>query len=241
MPEPVTTIVVALIGAVAVLLAAVLTVLLTDKYTQKKERQQRQNIIIQRYLYQLQDALATLWYRLGNLAFRDGRSVMTDDYYISTTLYAIGKVLAIGHIFDLEAVYPQLDAAYPELGKCLSEYSFDLNLQKFNVYQYERNLLAEAVIVHEGDLFRTITYFEFRKRYKEEEFSELLKTAINAINSLDIKNKNDIMWMEEQMNALFKPAEQITKYASVVGTIPNSEKLTNKSLRDLYLDTVKRP
>ncbi len=148
MSEPVTTIVAALIGAV---LGSGGAVLIQYLLTSRSEKIHRREILVQRYLFQLQDALEMLWYRLDNLANRGARSVMSDEYFEKTTLYVLGRVLAIERIFMLEAVYPQLEAIYRGLGKCLKQNRFDIKLidylkkQKYEFYQYDRFLLAEAV------------------------------------------------------------------------------------------------
>jgi hypothetical protein len=179
----VATIVAALIGSVIGSVGAVLT----DHWlTGKNERSHRREILVQRYLFQLQDALEPLHNRLHNLAFRGGRYVMSDDYFEQSTLYAVGRVLALERIFVLEAVYPQLDNIYPGLGKFLKEHRFDLQLQHSQFYRYDRISLAEAIIVHEGDSFRASTFLEFRRQYETENSLEKqwLNPASQAIQSL---------------------------------------------------------
>ena len=229
MLEPVTTIVAVLIGAI---IGSVGAVLLAQYFNLKSEKRRRQEILTERYLFQLQDALAMLWYRLKNVAFQGGRDYMfhvfgSDDYYLSTTLYAIGKVLAIERIFVLEAVYPQLDAAYSKLGKYFKEGHRHRKMLDFNIFQWELYLLAEAIIVHEGDLFRTITYLEFRHRYEAGEFKEWLKPAIDGIDSLTTE------WMVEQMLAIHLLAHQITKYTNIFSTIPSLAE------KDVYFNYLK--
>ncbi len=175
MSETVTAIVAALIGAV---LGSGGAVFIQYLLTNRSEKLHRREILVQRYLFQLQDALEMLWYRLDNLANQYGRSVMSDEYFKITTLYVLGRVLALERIFMLEAVYPQLDAIYGGLGKCLKRNRFDLKLQTylksqgFDFYQYDRFMLAEAVIVHEGDIFRTATFLEAKRGYEEKEALE---------------------------------------------------------------------
>src|SRR5437764_3214544 len=95
----VSTIVAALIGSVIGSVGAVLT----DHWlTGRSEKFHRRELLVQRYLFQLQDALETLYYRLHNLAKRSGRSVMSDEYFEKSTLYALGRVLALERIFALE-------------------------------------------------------------------------------------------------------------------------------------------
>lgn len=139
----------------------------------------------------------------------------SDEYYMLTTLYAIGRVMALGRIFVLEAVYPQLDTAYPKLGKFIREFKFDLNLLSYKVFRYERYMLAEAVMEHERDVYRTSTFLEFRQRYEAGKYKEWLKSAIDAIDSLTRE------WMVEQMMELQLLEYQMTmtKNAHIFGVI----------------------
>jgi hypothetical protein len=211
MSEPVTTIVAALIGAV---LGSGGAVLIQYLLTSRSEKLHRREILIQRYLFQLQDALEMLWYRLDNLANNFGRAVMSEEYFVKTTLYVLGRVLALERIFMLEAVYPQLDTIYPGLGKWLKQNRFDLNLlgylewQTFDFYQYDRFLLAEAVIIHEGDVFRTATYLEAKRGYEEKEAleKEWIERAKQVILSFDDEQNR------ERVNGLLDTLIAIAKY-----------------------------
>lgn len=179
----VSTIAAALIGSIIGSVGAVLT----DHWlTGKSEKSHRREILVQRYLFQLQDALELLYYRLNNLAYRGGRYVMPDEYYEESTLYAFGRVLAIERIFTLEAVYPQLDTIYLGLGKFLKEHRVERQLLSSHFFQYDRVSLAEAVIEHQGDSFRPSTYLEFRWRYEAENSPEKqwLAPASSAIQTL---------------------------------------------------------
>ena len=180
------TLLAALIGA---LIGSVGAVFADHWLTQRTEEIRRREALAQRYLFQLQDAAEGLWYRLDNLTSAHGRFVMTDEYFETTTLYALGRVLAIERILALEGVYSQLDAAYPDLGNFLREHRIDRSLQGINLHQYDRVSLAEAMIEREGEQFRPSTYLEFRKRYEAEESPEKkwLTPASEAIRSLDNK------------------------------------------------------
>jgi len=218
MSEPVTTIVAALIGAV---LGSGGAVLIQYLLTSRSEKLHRREILVQRYLFQLQDALAMLWDRLDNLANRYGRSVMTKEYFEKTTLYVLGRVLAVERIFMLEAVYPQLDAIYSGLGTCLKQNRFDLKLhnyikkQPFDFFQYDRYLLAEAVIVHEGDVYRTSTYLEAKRGYEEKEAveKEWLERAKRLILSFDEELNKDRV--KDLLNTLVAIAKYIEKKTGI--------------------------
>jgi hypothetical protein len=188
----VSTIAAALIGSVIGSVGAVLT----DHWlTGRSEKFHRREVLVQRYLFQLQDALEMLWYRLKNLAFRGGQNVMSKKYYETTTLYALGRVLAIERIFVLEAVYPQLDAIYPGLGKSLKEQRIERQLPTYHFFQFDRISLAETIIVHEEDLFRTCTFLEFRRQYEAENAAEKewLAPAWEAIQSLSAEGMKALL------------------------------------------------
>ena len=215
MSDFVSTIVAALIGSVIGSVGAVLS----DHWlTGRSEKFHRREILVQRYLFQLQDALEMLYYRLHNLVIRGGRSVMSAEYFETTTLYALGRVLALERIFALEAVYPQLDQIYPGLGKLLKEREnrIDLQLPTDHLYQYDRVSLAEALIVHEGESFRTSTFLEFRRRYEAENSPEKqwLAPASKAIQSLPPDLMNQLL------DTIYKKAVTVAEKTGIEVSIP---------------------
>lgn len=205
------TIIAALIGSILGSVGAVVT---NYWLTTRSERFHRREILVQRYLFQLQDALDMLGHRLKNLAKGGGKAVMSDEYFLLTTLYALGRVVAMERIFALEAVYPQLDHIYPRLGKHLQErkYRVDLQLQSEYLYQYDRVALAEAMIVREGDMFRTSTYLEFRKIYeaKDSSMKEWLESAKAAIQKLSIEQENRLLSVIHQKSLLIAEKTNIS-------------------------------
>jgi hypothetical protein len=182
MPQWLASLLAALIGAGVGSIGAVIA---ADWHKRRAEMTERRQALVQRYLFQLQDSIESLWYRLDNLARRHGRLVMGDQYFETTTLYALGRVLAIERLLALEGVYPQLETLYPGLGRFLMERRVDSALGS-GFYQYDRLSLAEAVIEREGDRFRASTYLEFRRRYENEDSGERawLAPAREAIQAL---------------------------------------------------------
>jgi hypothetical protein len=71
---------------------------------------------------------------------------MTPAYQASTTVYALGRVLAAERILTLEGVYPQLKHHYPELGETLQARRLSVELRFADFQQYDRIALAEAVL-----------------------------------------------------------------------------------------------
>jgi hypothetical protein len=185
------TVLAALIGAVIGSLGAVLV---EARVKRRAEEAARREILMRRYLFQLQDAAESLWFRLYNLNERGGRYVMSDEYFATTTMYALGRVLAIERILGLEGIYPELEALYPELGEFLKGNRLDPKLAE-TVYQYHRLALAEAMIEREEDGFRPSTYLEFRRRYESSEYGEQkwLAPALEGIRSLEKETVEELM------------------------------------------------
>jgi hypothetical protein len=191
MPQWLASLIAALIGASVGSIGAVIA---SDWRKRKAEIRERREALVQRYLYQLQDSAVSLWYRMDNLHRRRGRDVMDDQYFRTTTLYSLGRVLAIERLLALEGVYPQLVTLYPELGSFLSDHRLDRALPD-SFYQYDRLALAEAVMEREGDRSRASTYLEFRRRYESEESGEgkWLAPAREAIEGLGKETTSNLL------------------------------------------------
>jgi hypothetical protein len=221
-PQPVATLVGALIGA---LIGSIGAAILTHWLTRRREEDRIRKELVQRHLFQLQDATESLWYRLQNLIFperygtyligvswKDGSS----EYFKVTTLYALGKLLAVERIFALEGIYPQLDAAYGKanLGKFLREHRTDLELRHIRRFpQYDRIFLAEAAIEGERERFRASTFVEFVRRYEATGSPE--KERLDSL-WLNVKD-DDSFWrqMMELLDHLHTFAQRILKDADL--------------------------
>jgi hypothetical protein len=85
--------------------------------------------------------------------------------------------------------------------------------------QYDRIALAETVIEHEGDVFRTSTYLEFRKRYEVENSLEKqwLMPASKAIQSFSNSQ------MEDLIATLKTKAQGIAKKTGIDSSLPRNE------------------
>jgi hypothetical protein len=208
MPEYLITLLAAFIGAI---FGSVGAVVARHLLAQRSEDARARAMLTQRYLYQIQDSTEALWYRLENLAFQQGRYVMPDQYFETTTLYALGRVLAIERILALEGVYPHLDTVYSELGDFLRKSRIDLSLQGLGFFQYNRISLAEAVMEREQDRFRTSTFLEFRKRYEAEDSPERrwLAPAREGIKSLSQEK------MQTLLDSLAEIALRVSKETGV--------------------------
>jgi hypothetical protein len=214
MPEYISTMISALIGAAVGSLGAVLV---QHGLSQRAELKRRREVLVQRYLCQLQDAVESLWYRLDNLANMGGRGVMKDPYYEYTMLYALGKALASERILILDGVYAQLKDAYPLFSEYLRPHLIEDELGLIVSNHYDRIALAEALIEREGDHCRTCTYLDFRSRYETEGSQEAkwLAPAKEAIQSLP----------KEQMQALLHDLRELAIRLAEHTRIPVSKRL----------------
>jgi gas vesicle protein len=222
MPEYVIPLLGALIGAVIGSLGAVVV---GHRLTQRAEERRRRETLARKYLFQLQDAVEALWFRLNNLAEQWGRHAMASTYFETTTLYALGRVLAVERIIALEGVYPELVHAYPELGERLRKRDIDQVLGSIlgdrGFQQYDRISLAEALIETQEEQFRPSTYLEFRGRYEAKGSHERqwLEQALRAIQSLGENSNESRKKMEELKAALEQLASLAAKGTGLDTTI----------------------
>lgn len=64
----------------------------------RRKRLERRDALVRRYLFQLQDAVETLWHRVDNVRHQGGKGAMTPDDQASTTVYALDRVLEGGPV-----------------------------------------------------------------------------------------------------------------------------------------------
>jgi hypothetical protein len=188
----------------------------------ESEKSDRRELLKRRYFFQLQDATQSLWYRLDNLANQDGRTVMKDDYYATTTLYALGRVLAIERIFALEGIYPELQSLYTSdassgLGKFLTDRSLNRKLEA--VYEYHRLALAEAIIESDGEGYRVSTFGNFRAMYESSDRTarEWFQPALEVIESDESLSDDTI---EDAMSCLKQVAHRLSEETGVPSPLP---------------------
>ncbi|HXV34864.1 MAG TPA: hypothetical protein VD769_12715, partial [Gaiellaceae bacterium] len=150
-------------------------------------------------------------HRLYNLRHRGGRHVMTDDYFAQTTLYALGRVLAVERILGLEGVYPELAALDPELSEFLKMNRVDARLEDTALYKYDRMTVAEALIEREDGRSRASTYVEFRRRYEDPKLHEKpwLEPALQGLAALDGDVIDGLMECLEKIARRLEPHTQI--------------------------------
>jgi hypothetical protein len=146
------------------------TVLLQQRSARRAEADSRRERLRSRYLYQLQDAADSLWFRLHNLTERSGAPVMDarDPLYREvTTLYALGRLLAVHRMLTLDGVWPEL-ARFQDITRPLRALTRE-DAWPSGLLHYDRMALGEAVLERDDEGFRTSTYLEFRRRYESDE------------------------------------------------------------------------
>src|SRR6266511_944076 len=142
----------------------------------------------EQYLHQLQSDVESLWYRIENLTRRGGRTVMSDEYFLRTTLFALGAVLGDKQLLQLEGVYGRMESLQSGSGHTLSEHleAIDRSLEagRTEFYRYDRVLLGETALVRDANNWRRATYSEFLERYRERETVGTFRTAVTYLSDL---------------------------------------------------------
>lgn len=157
-----TTIVAALIGA---FIGSVGAKLVEAAIASRADVRRRRRAVAVKYLFQLQDAVESLWYRLDNAAHHRAAEVTTDAYLRTSSLYALGRVLCLERILVLEGAYSEIAALDERLAAFLiGEGRLDYALGGIRFMRYDRLALAEATLEREEGAFRPSTYLEFRER-----------------------------------------------------------------------------
>jgi hypothetical protein len=177
-----TTLFAAFIGA---LVGSIGSVLVEELIRRRREEREQRKALVRRFLFPLQDAVESLWHRLYNIGYEEGRSVMPDEYFRTTTVYAFGRVLAAERTLGEEGVYPILREFFPELAGTL-ERRLVVALELPALQQYDRIALGEAVLERDEYGTRPGTYLAFRNRYVERapEGGEWLVRAAAAVTAL---------------------------------------------------------
>jgi len=212
MPDYLVTLLGALIGALIGSIGAVFAEFWLSGRARDK---QTRKLIAQKYLYQLQDAAESFWYRIDNLAVFHAE-MKDHSYFEYTTLYALGRVLASERILGLDGVYPLLNDSYPGLSDVLRN-RIDNTLGKLGLKQYDRIALAEALIETDDNRFRLSTLLEFRRKYEVDALQEQkwLEPARLAIRSLSIESVRQVV-----SELMYEVAKQISKRIGVTSSLP---------------------
>src|SRR3954451_13799823 len=126
---------------------AIGTLLLQQRSARQAETDARRERLTTRYLYQLQDAADSPWFRLDNLSERVCGAVMDarDPLYREvTTLYALGRLLAVQRMLTLDGIWPEL-AKYPSIASHVRDLTLE-DAWPSGLFHYDRIALGEAVL-----------------------------------------------------------------------------------------------
>jgi hypothetical protein len=177
----VVTLVGALIGAVG---GSIGGNFITDWLSRKAEKQKLSKFITDKYLIQLQYLLESLYFRFHNMKERGGSSYMkhikgNEDYYITSSLYALGSVLAYHRLLLFEGIYSQIESLAPKVGSKLlnklDEFGMSLDNikvslpdsdKKIKFFRYDRVLLGDVLTNEENNVRHIILMHDFEKNMR---------------------------------------------------------------------------
>ncbi|MFI5035406.1 MAG: hypothetical protein ACHQFZ_04300 [Acidimicrobiales bacterium] len=198
--------------------------------------------IVEKHLLTLQDAVASLWFRITNIQSRYGMSIMSWNYYRATTMYALGTVFAIKRSFLLDGIYGRLQSlererttplsarlrhsrsehlSYAEmLWNALEQFEGMLDRQTF--HRYERLALGEATMEITPQGWRLAKYTDFCERLEEasasgayEGVDELLR-IIGTTDSDPAASQTELRGAQTFRSALLTSLDTLGKTLSSV-------------------------
>jgi hypothetical protein len=191
MLDAVMAVVVVLVGAAA-----------TFAFGQWRAERARRDVLLRRYLAQLQDSCESLWFRLKNIAYESADIATDEEYLVTTTMYTLGRALGIERMLAIEGLYPEIWRRFPQLRSALVPRVVDSAVaattrkarteQGRELQQYDRITLGEATVVRDGDGFRQSTFLEFRLRVEGEATEQLWWNPARA-SVLALRNSNDMV------------------------------------------------
>jgi hypothetical protein len=214
MLDAVMAVVVVLVGAAA-----------TFAFAQWRAERERRDVLLRRYLAQLQDSCESLWFRLKNIAYERADTATDEEYLVTTTMYTLGRALGIERMLAIEGLYPEIWRRFPKLRSALVPRVVDSAVAATTrkartaggreLQQYDRITLGEATVVRDGDGFRQSTFLEFRLRVEGEATEQLWWNPARA-SVLALRNSNDIV------KPLMAAAKRLSLALSAVTTMQSA-------------------
>ena len=146
-----------------------------------------------------------------------------EDYYIISSLYALGSVLAYHRLLLFEGIYSQIESLVPNVGSellnKLDEFGMSLDNikvslpdsdKKIKFFRYDRVLLGDVLTNEENNVKHTYSYARFRERYEKEEFiKKNLELARDFVEALQYSA--DLSTLMEQIHEILRNLEPLTK------------------------------
>lgn len=198
----------------------------------RDEKQRLRNEITVKHIIQLQWFIEAFVSRLGNVIDRGGRSHMryikgNDEYYVVSTLYSLGCILAYHRILLLEGVYSQIEYIYPGFGNSLItkldrfgkkldnlEFSHSDLAKRIKFFSYDRIALGDAITEKENGSLAIISYLKFKNLCESNEnIKSSLEPARQFVESLSPSDK--LQELNDFVESILKELEQITKIKGV--------------------------
>jgi len=179
-----------------------------------EQLKEQQRTLARRYLFQLDEAVDSLLHRLDNWMRHGGQGwagARDPGYWEVTTLYIVARALGAERVLALEGVYLDIDALWPDGSSDLPPRAVEDALGDAvgeDFFQYDRLALSEAVLDRAELGYRLLVYSEFRRRYDDAEWKELLEPARRALTSLDQDQRKSL---ERSLIAVKKQIEAIVR------------------------------
>jgi hypothetical protein len=200
----------------------------TDWLSRRAEKHKLSKFITDKYLIQLQYLLESLYFRFYNMKERGGSKYMKrikgdEEYYILSSLYALGSVLAYHRLLLFEGIYSQIESFTPKVGSellnKLDEFGILLDNIKVSLpdsnkktkfFRYDRVLLGDVLTNEEGNIKRNYSYIRFRERYEKEEFiRKYLQPAREFVEALQYSA--DLSTLMKRIHEVLRNLEPLTK------------------------------
>lgn len=196
-------------GIVSVVIAAfggtIVGAFLNYLFTTRLQIRQTRNEIVHSYIVQLQDAVESLLYRLNNISNLSGRQVMDKEYFLVSTLYALGPLLAVKQSYTMNGIHSKAETISTKLGNSIKEKLEviddklnDLNYEispLHSFFRYDRQLLGESILSGQGERLELKSFLDFRNEYENpaSTLKEFLSPGIELISSLKKGDWNPVL------------------------------------------------
>ena len=132
------------------------------------EMEQQRREIVETHLLQLQNSAESLYYRARNLLEKHSRSAMSDDYYVKTSAFALGRVLAHEQQLMSKGVYAKLNRSTRMKREIKARlHAINLTMDDREFLHYHRLRLAEMLLDKDG----LISFGEFLKRWGDPAYA----------------------------------------------------------------------
>jgi hypothetical protein len=145
------------------------------------ETQQQRREIVETQLLQLQNSAESLYYRAENLLNQSGKSIMDDDYYVKTSAFALGRLLAHEQLLISKGVYAKLNRSTRIKREIKAKlHAINLGMDDKIFLHYHRALLAEMLLDHD----QVVSFREFLKRWNDPAYEGSVSSASHFVQSL---------------------------------------------------------